>query len=80
MDQLPNVDSDTTASTAVGALVIVLAVVSVALRFYTRYFTGAGFKWDDWLILLALATTIVTDVLVLYCTLCHLGPDKAVGS
>lgn len=79
MDQPPNVDSDTTATTAVGALVIVLAVVSVALRLYTRYFTGAGFKSDDWFILLALATTIVTDVLVLYCTFCHLGPDKQPG-
>jgi len=57
--------SDTTATTAVGALVIVLAVVSVALRFYTRHFTRAGLGWDDWLILLALITTIATDVLVL---------------
>ena len=65
MDSRATSDSDTTATTAVGALVIVLAVVSVALRFYTRHFTRAGLGWDDWLILLALITTIATDVLVL---------------
>ena len=69
MDSRDNNDSDNaneaTATTAVGALVIVLAVVSVALRFYTRHFTGAGFGWDDWLIMLALIATIVTDILVL---------------
>jgi len=59
-------DKENTATTAVGALVIVLAVISVALRFYTRHFTKAGFGWDDWLILLALLATIVTDVLELY--------------
>jgi hypothetical protein len=59
-------DNENTATTAVGALVIVLAVVSVALRFYTRHFTGAGFGWDDWLILLALICTIATDVVALY--------------
>jgi len=59
-------DNENTATTAVGALVIVLAVLSVALRFYTRHFTRAGFGWDDWLILLALIATIATDVLALY--------------
>ncbi|PQE06685.1 integral membrane protein [Rutstroemia sp. NJR-2017a BBW] len=59
---------DTTSTTAVGALVIVLAVVFVALRFYARYSTKTGFGWDDWLILLALVATILTDVLVLWST------------
>ena len=61
-----NNDNDT-GTTAVGALVIVLALVSVALRFYARHYTAAGYGWDDWLILLAVIATLVTDALVLYC-------------
>lgn len=57
-------ENDTT--TVVGALVAALATVSVALRFYARHSTRAGYKWDDWLILLALLTTIATDILVLW--------------
>jgi uncharacterized membrane protein len=56
-------DGNTT--TAVGVLVIVLAVIAVALRYYTRYSTKAGLKWDDWLIMIALLATIATDILVL---------------
>ena len=52
--------------TIVGATVVALAAVSVALRFYTRFFMRAGFKWDDWLILLSLLSTIAADALVLY--------------
>jgi type IV secretory pathway TrbD component len=59
-------DNENTSTTAVGALVIVLAIISVALRFYTRHYTRAGFGWDDWLVLLALIATIATDVMVLY--------------
>ena len=77
-----NNEDDTSATTAVGALVIVLAVMSVALRFYTRYFTRAGFGWDDWFILLALIATIVTDVLVLVCSYpaAHLSMDRKITS
>ncbi|CAJ2510097.1 Uu.00g059970.m01.CDS01 [Anthostomella pinea] len=57
-------DNDTT--TIVGAIVVVLAAILVALRFYSRHFTKAGFRWDDWLILLGLTATIATDVLILY--------------
>lgn len=49
----------------INGLVVVLAVVSTALRFYTRVFTRAGLKADDWLILGALLTALVTVVLVL---------------
>jgi len=58
-------DNENSSIAAVGALVLALAVVSVAARFYTRHFTKAGFGWDDWLILLALIVTIVTDILEL---------------
>ncbi|KAI1077954.1 hypothetical protein F5B20DRAFT_248573 [Whalleya microplaca] len=60
--------SDEDPTTAVGALVAVLSVLAVGLRFYTRYSTEAGFKWDDWLILLALLAMISTDILSLYGT------------
>ncbi|OTB08993.1 hypothetical protein M426DRAFT_130333 [Hypoxylon sp. CI-4A] len=58
--------SDDDVTTALGALVAVLAVLSVALRFYSRHYTKTGFGWDDWLILLGLLCIIVTDVLVLW--------------
>jgi hypothetical protein len=58
-------DHDEDVTTAIGALVAVLAVISVALRFYSRHVTRTGFKWDDWMILIALAAVIVTDALVL---------------
>jgi hypothetical protein len=50
----------------VSALVIVLAVISVALRFYTRIFTRQGLQLDDWLILAAVITTLVTAILLLW--------------
>ena len=55
-----------TASIAVGAVVIVLAVIFVALRFYMRITTHAGLKWDDWLSLLAVLLIIVIDVILLW--------------
>lgn len=54
-----------TTAYAVNGLAITLAVISVALRFYTRLFTKSGLKVDDWLILVALITSLVTAVLVL---------------
>ncbi|KAI1809010.1 hypothetical protein GGS20DRAFT_573962 [Poronia punctata] len=54
-----------TPATAVGALVAALTVICVALRFYSRHVTGTGYKWDDWLALLALMGTLTCDVLVL---------------
>lgn len=46
-----NGDENTTMG--VSAPVVVLAVLSVALRVYTRIFTRAGLKADDWLIISA---------------------------
>ena len=65
MDAETITDNENVSTTAVGALVLALAVVSVAARFYTRHFTKAGFGWDDWLILLALIATIIGNVLML---------------
>ncbi|KAI8628486.1 hypothetical protein F5Y19DRAFT_476469 [Xylariaceae sp. FL1651] len=64
MDNHGNSTDD--ATTAIGALVAVLATLSVVLRFYSRHATGAGLRWDDWLVLLALVATIATDALVLF--------------
>ncbi|KAI0859760.1 hypothetical protein F4860DRAFT_504426 [Xylaria cubensis] len=45
--------SESEATLGVSGLVIALAVISVALRFYTRIFTRQGLELDDWLILVA---------------------------
>lgn len=47
------------ASTVAGAIVVVLDVVTVASRFYSRWFTKAGFGWDDWTILVAMVSGIL---------------------
>ncbi|KAI5918014.1 hypothetical protein F4810DRAFT_693973 [Camillea tinctor] len=57
--------SDDDATTIVGALGVVLALISVVLRFYARHYKKAGFGWDDWTILVGLLATITTDVVVL---------------
>ncbi|KAI0841670.1 hypothetical protein F5Y06DRAFT_196621 [Hypoxylon sp. FL0890] len=54
------------ATMGVEALVIVLAVISAALRFYTRIFTRGGLKVDDWLILAAVVATLLTAMLLLW--------------
>ncbi|ORY00289.1 hypothetical protein BCR34DRAFT_546930 [Clohesyomyces aquaticus] len=57
-------ESDTTL--AVSGLIIVLAVISCALRFYTRIFTKSGLKSDDWFILVAVLATLLTAALLLW--------------
>ncbi|KAI1454243.1 hypothetical protein F4805DRAFT_328688 [Annulohypoxylon moriforme] len=57
---------DDNTSTIIGVLLVILALFSVIFRFYARYHTKAGFGWDDWLILLALITIIISDILVLW--------------
>ncbi|KAI1207023.1 uncharacterized protein F4807DRAFT_211424 [Annulohypoxylon truncatum] len=54
------------ATMGISALAVVLAVISVALRFYTRIFTRAGLKADDWLIMLAVIATLISAVLLLW--------------
>ncbi|KAK6074819.1 hypothetical protein SCUP234_04117 [Seiridium cupressi] len=62
-------------TTAIGILVAILAIAAVALRFYTRRYTETGHDWDDWLILVALLATILTDILVLWANI--INPDGA---
>ncbi|KAI1351585.1 hypothetical protein F5Y01DRAFT_304525 [Xylaria sp. FL0043] len=59
-------DSGGDATLGVSGLVIVLAVISVILRFYTRIFTRQGLKLDDWLILAAVIATLATAALLLW--------------
>ncbi|KAI1813952.1 hypothetical protein GGS20DRAFT_442254 [Poronia punctata] len=58
-------DSNQDVTTAIGAIVAVLAVIAVSLRFYSRHVSRTGFQWDDWMCLVALSAVIVTDALVL---------------
>jgi len=51
--------------TAVGATVIALMVIFVALRFYARVHLKTGIGWDDWLALIGLVAAIVAALLVL---------------
>lgn len=44
---------------------IVLAVVSVVFRFYTRYRMKTALWWDDWMALTAVLTAVAAGVLVL---------------
>lgn len=60
-----NDNNPETASTVAGATMIVLSIIIVACRFYTRLFLKSGLKWDDWFILIALTSLIAAGVLVL---------------
>ncbi|KAI1084186.1 hypothetical protein F5B20DRAFT_523998 [Whalleya microplaca] len=66
---------DSIATTVVSCVVIGLAVIYIALRFYTRFYTTAGFSWNDWFILIALLSTILAVVLLLWAT--RVDPDGA---
>lgn len=50
----------------VGIVLGISAIIAVVARFYARYSTKAGFRWDDWLILVAIASMIIIDVLAVY--------------
>ncbi|KAI1877510.1 hypothetical protein JX265_003518 [Neoarthrinium moseri] len=62
----------------VGIVLGVLAIISVAARFYVRHSKKAGFKWDDWLILLSIVDMIVTDAVAVYAVSFNpTGPETA---
>lgn len=50
---------------AVEAVVIVIALLSCVLRFYSRLSFKLGLWWDDWMILVAAITTLATAALLL---------------
>ena len=58
--------SNEDAATVAGAVLIALDIVTVAGRFYSRWFTKAGFGWDDWTILVAMLTGILPGALTIW--------------
>ena len=54
------------AAQVAGILLIVLDILTVAGRFYSRWVTKLGFRWDDWTILMALITGILPGALTMY--------------
>lgn len=54
------------AATVAGGVLIALDIVTVVGRFYSRWSTKAGFGWDDWTIVVALLTGILTGALVIW--------------
>ncbi|KAI8959583.1 hypothetical protein F5Y11DRAFT_359093 [Daldinia sp. FL1419] len=59
-------ESDGDVTLAVSGVIIALATMSVALRFYTRKFTRLGLKADDWLIMAAVVAALATAALLLW--------------
>jgi hypothetical protein len=58
-------NNDENIMTAIGAVMIVLSVIVVGLRFYTRFSLKTGFGWDDWSILISLSSLLAAGVCVL---------------
>ncbi|KAI1345312.1 integral membrane protein [Xylaria sp. FL0043] len=70
--------TDEDAATVTGAVLIGLNIVTVAGRFYTRWFTKAGFGWDDWTILIAMMTGILPGALTIWAnSVSKTGPAAA---
>ncbi|KAI1178908.1 hypothetical protein F4777DRAFT_40152 [Nemania sp. FL0916] len=60
---------ETETTIIVGAIVAVLAIIAVVLRFYVRYYKQSGVSWDDWFILLSIISVIVIDSVDIYATM-----------
>lgn len=65
VDAHASANAQETTVTIVGAIMIVLAVIAVILRFYTRHRMKAAFSWDDWMALAAVVPAVAAGVLVL---------------
>ncbi|KAI0198161.1 integral membrane protein [Astrocystis sublimbata] len=65
-------------STVAGAILIVVGILTVGCRFYSRWLTKAGFKWDDWTALGAIISGILPGALTIYAsTVSSTGPAAA---
>lgn len=63
------------AATVAGVILIVLGILTVASRFYSRWSAKAGFGWDDWTILIAMVTGILPGALTIWgAFFCVLSP------
>lgn len=58
--------SNADAATVAGAILVVLDIITVASRFYSRWSIKAGFGWDDWTILIAMLTGILPGALTIW--------------
>lgn len=52
--------------TVVGIVLIVVDILTVIGRFYSRWYTKSGFGWDDWTILTALLLSLLAGILTIY--------------
>ncbi|KAI4100440.1 MAG: hypothetical protein LQ339_005501 [Xanthoria mediterranea] len=50
---------------ATAVVFTLLAVAAVALRFFAKRIAGSTYRWDDWLLLIALIIFVTTEVLVI---------------
>ncbi|KAI5859856.1 hypothetical protein GGS23DRAFT_264360 [Durotheca rogersii] len=66
MIEAPPGDHGVGSTMIVSGFVIALAVISVALRFYTRIFTRVGLGPDDWFILISVLATLAVGGLILW--------------
>ncbi|KAI0436718.1 integral membrane protein [Xylaria telfairii] len=71
-------DAASNTNTIVGVVVMALAILSVAARFYVRINRKTGLKWDDWLVLVSLLVMIGANILaIVSITGNPTGPQKA---
>jgi nitrate reductase gamma subunit len=71
-------ESSEGAKSMIGAgIVAVLAVIAVALRFYTRRRYKTGIAWDDWWILIGLLLTLLEGSLLLASTFTQVSWTKS---
>ncbi|KAI0884297.1 uncharacterized protein GGS22DRAFT_194838 [Annulohypoxylon maeteangense] len=77
MSSTSNVPNEADITTLViSFLVIVLATIVAALRFYVRIFTKAGIGADDWMIAGAIISTIVTAALLIWANVIDPGASN----
>lgn len=60
MDGVPDTSSQEGSITAASVVMLLLATITASLRFYTRWKLLSGLKADDWLVLVALVSTVPT--------------------
>lgn len=60
MDGVPDTSSQEGSITAAAVIMLLLATLTASLRFYTRWKLLNGLKADDWLVLVALVSTVPT--------------------
>ncbi|KAK6193362.1 hypothetical protein LQW54_012534 [Pestalotiopsis sp. IQ-011] len=69
---------DEDAVTVVG-IILIVDILTVVGRFYSRWYTKSGFGWDDWTILIALLLSLLARILTIYAW-CGAGVAGTVSS